>query len=516
MGEKLVNNAERHEARSEQISELAEKEAYKHDKKVERIIDKTVDKVLDEDRRHDKRVENIEENYEKGLEKLAEKNSKNQGNTDNTSEAQTSVDINISNSTGGKTNIEVNISDNNEKTIVNDTSNVVKATNEGTVEVSKESYKQLSESMNEKFAQVTKDMDERFGETAKDWQEKMDEHRAEIQAKHEQYIQEGYTEVPHGVYKINENGSFNYSCVNVPRAAINLLPDEVRSSTDQMSNIRAGSELYMKTQAYRDLMGQENLTPGEAKFVEGYKELLKEYRLAFDGNVLERSHNDSEVHRNDGVKYQFSDSGVSISTHTNLSEIEQENKVYLDLQDRQSNGEMRFGAEERKFIQQHMENMKEQGLYHTPDGKMVELSTDVTVTPKGPAYSISDSGVKEEGLYGYKNSMQNFVTEARECLGDDAKAKDVLEFKNFLMQDEIYKDIIAKETSGVEFTAEQKEAIAEFKQVHEERFSALQEKHNLERGNNGKIAVSKTTEQIPQTPRNNSGATLQTADSMDL
>ena len=84
------------------------------------------------------------------------------------------------------------------------------------------------------------------------------------------------------------------------------------------------------------------------------------------------------------------------------------------------------------------------------------------------------------------------------------------------LSDEIYKDITAKEASGVEFTAGQKEAIAEFKQGHKERFAALQEKHNLERDSNGKIAVSKAAEQTPQTPKNNSGATLRTSGGMDL
>jgi hypothetical protein len=84
------------------------------------------------------------------------------------------------------------------------------------------------------------------------------------------------------------------------------------------------------------------------------------------------------------------------------------------------------------------------------------------------------------------------------------------------MQDEIYKDIIAKEASGVEFTVGQKEAIAEFKHTHEERFSALQEKHNLERGDNGKISVSKTTEQPHAATRNNSEVTMQKSGGIDL
>jgi hypothetical protein len=112
--------------------------------------------------------------------------------------------------------------------------------------------------------------------------------------------------------------------------------------------------------------------------------------------------------------------------------------------------------------------------------------------------------------------MKDFLTEAKNCLGEDAKAKEVLEFKTFLIQDEIYKDITSKEASGVEFTAEQKESIAKFKQQHEEKFSALQEKHNLERGDNGKIAVSQNTTQTAETTKVQGNVVMQNRGGAEL
>ena len=562
MGEKLVNEAERHEAVNERISELHNKEDAKHDKKIDKVIDKTVDKVINENNRHDNRIENIEEKYEKGLEKLSEKEAKKQDSiANNTTTSKASVNIETNNATSSKTNIEINVNgetkseavasqegqkaadkttlnpviesvshqetiqSHTQTTTVYENGKIVEGKTEtevyrnGTLSVNGETIetpKQNMQAMKDEYAQSVQAMKDEYAQSVQEMKDEYAQNMAETQAELEQYVQEGYTKVPHGVYKIGENGTFNYSCINCPRAAINLLPDEIRSSTDPMASVHAGSELYMKTQAYRDLMGQENLTPGETKFVEDYKELLKEYRLSFDGNVLERGYNDSEVHRVDGVKYQFNENGVNISTNTNLSEIEQENKVYIDILERSEKGEMRFGAEERKFIQEHKDNMAEQNLYHTADGNLVKLSDDITVTPKGTAYSIGEGGVKEEGIYGYKNSMKDFLTEAKNCLGEDAKAKEVLEFKTFLIQDEIYKDITSKEASGVEFTAEQKESIAKFKQQHEEKFSALQEKHNLERGDNGKIAVSQNTTQTAETTKVQGNVVMQNRGGAEL
>ncbi len=464
----------RHDAKSSKLEEKMAKEDNKYNDNMEKIVDKTSADIVDEETRHGEKVAKITEKYEKGLEKLNADQSTQQPAQDQqetkvpqkTSDEAIRSGQTVVTKSSSRVVIEngvfVENSSQTTTTIYSEDGTILEQTTntQGQPQKTTEGVSQTPETVLEKSSEET--------------QQKLEKSATEFQNP-QQYTEDGYTQIEDGVYKINADGSVEYSFNYCPNAALEMLPDDVKNSPSA-SLIAKG--VYAQTQVYRDLMTQDTLSPEETIFVENYKEMIKDYGLAFDDSGrLGRAYHDTDVHRNDGVKYQCTTDGLTILSDKGLPEVEARNKVYIDLVDRGENET--FGVAERDFMNNFEKEMQSQNLYHNAKGDLVEVPDNVTVSRGGMAYSINSDGVKEEGLYGYNHTAQDYMSEARSILGSDAKAGELIKMKNLLMHADIMEDIKSREASGESFTPEQKASITQFKENYEKSFDALRENHIL-------------------------------------
>ena len=246
-------------------------------------------------------------------------------------------------------------------------------------------------------------------------------------------------------------------------------------------------------------MAKENITPGEEAFMKGHEQNMDRWGLTHDenGNIT-RMYTSDMTRNNDGVTYNFDKDGLHIQKDGGLSEIKAEDKVYLDLKERQENGD-KLGLLEKQFMNTHEQELIDQHMYHNAKGNLVQLPEGVNVTRDGAAYRISSNIVAENSAYGL--NQQDYLSDAKSLLDSAMRAKDQLAVKSFLMNDDIYADLKHRIDSGEQFSASESKAISTFMENHEVQEQLMAEKYGIVRGEDGEMYKSQTQSQTNDAPK---------------
>ncbi|MBE6451726.1 MAG: hypothetical protein E7016_07190 [Alphaproteobacteria bacterium] len=316
----------------------------------------------------------------------------------------------------------------------------------------------------------------------------------------------------------NNNLIFNETVDISPKQVEMLMPE-----TEQLDNgmVKLGARQYFENQSYETLarqelsvlvcqedlynqiMDKETKTPGETEFIKYHEQRLDAWGLTHDKQgELVRMYASTAVHDADGVSYRFDKDGLHILDNNHLSDFKARDKVYQDLfTDR---GGSHLGATEAQFIREHSEDMSHRGLMHNSDGRLVKVDDNVKITHDGAAYRINANIVPEKNVYGL--SSQDYMSDAKELLGDTSKAADRMAVKSFLINDDIYHDLKLRQEAGETFSASEQSAITKFMTSHEQSETTLSEKYGIVRGDDGEMhkapaqentSVKAVTQSIP-------------------
>ena len=133
---------------------------------------------------------------------------------------------------------------------------------------------------------------------------------------------------------------------------------------------------------------------------------------------------------------------------------------------------------------------KEQNITYNEKGEEVVLKDNVRVTEDGAAYKIKANVVLEKSVYG--TNPQDYLADARSLLGEDAKAREYMEVKSFLANDDVYHDLKARQEAGETFSQREQNAINKFMANHERNEANISQKYGIIRGEDGEMHKSNT------------------------
>ncbi|MBQ7304023.1 MAG: hypothetical protein IJW75_03805 [Alphaproteobacteria bacterium] len=77
-------------------------------------------------------------------------------------------------------------------------------------------------------------------------------------------------------------------------------------------------------------------------------------------------------------------------------------------------------------------------------------------------------------------------------LGEDAKAREYMEVKSFLANDDVYHDLKARQEAGETFSQREQNAINKFMANHERNEANISQKYGIIRGEDGEMHKSNT------------------------
>ncbi|MBQ8870290.1 MAG: hypothetical protein IJ019_02815 [Alphaproteobacteria bacterium] len=269
-----------------------------------------------------------------------------------------------------------------------------------------------------------------------------------------------------------------------------LLPDNaVGINASQLDRLTAQNQLrqiWSEHSLYEEILAKENPTAGERVFISEHEQSMKDFGVTrTDNGMLVRTDSLDYNHKaGDGVVYECNKGGVEILKDGGLSDIEAQDKAYQDMKDRYEDG-YRLNALEKEFMRNHEETIKNQHMYHDAKGNLVKLPEEVSVTKDGAAYRIQANIVSEPSAYGMQ--QQDYLSDAKELLGGSSKAADRMAVKSFLMNDDIYGDLKARQEAGETFSTSEQAAISRFMTNHEQAETTMAQKYGLVRGDDGEM-----------------------------